>query len=141
MFGYLVSKFLLAWCTLFALAPPRPAHSSPSHRSYRLGYLLNELPLVAFYWLAASTVLALSEGAAHGWPGRIALGLAAATTAGLALVTWRGLRAREAVEAALAAGLGPRWRADLDTDLAARLRRRPRSPASSSRPSASGVAP
>jgi acetyl esterase/lipase len=34
------------------------------------------------------------------------------------------LRARPAVEAALGAGLEPRWRAAVDADLAARLRRR-----------------
>jgi hypothetical protein len=104
--------------------PPCRCGARPDTRRYWFGFLLNELPFVVFYWLAASTALALSEGAAHDWPGRIALGLAAATTVGLALVAWGGLQARRAVEAALAAALGPRRRAALDGNLAARLRRR-----------------
>ncbi|HEY4349347.1 MAG TPA: alpha/beta hydrolase, partial [Gaiellaceae bacterium] len=85
--------------------------------------LLNELPLVGIYWLAASTALALSEGAERSWLGRGALTLAALATAGLVLVAWRGLRARRAVDAALDATLGPRWREAIDPDLASRLRR------------------
>jgi acetyl esterase/lipase len=121
--GYLVTVVILAWCTLFAVAPPRPRHSSPSNRSYWFGFLLNELPFVAFYWLAASTGLALSEGVAGSWLGRSALALAAATTVALALIVWRGLRARRAVDAALDATLGPGWRGTIDPDLAGRLGR------------------
>ncbi len=123
--GYLIATLSVAWCTLFAVAPPRPRHSSPSNGSYWFGFLLNELPFVAFYWLAASTGLALSEGVAGSWLGRGELALAAATTVGLAVVAWRGLRARRAVDAALAAALGPGWRDSIDSDLAGRLRRRP----------------
>jgi acetyl esterase/lipase len=121
--GYLVTVVVLAWCTVFAVAPPRPRHSSPSSRSYWFGYLLNELPFVAFYWLAASTGLALSEGAAGSWLGRSALALAAATTVALAVVAWRGLQARRKVDAALDATLGPGWRGTIDPDLAVPLRR------------------
>ena len=60
--GYLVAVIVVAWCTLFALAPPRPRRSSPSNLSFRFGYLLNELPFVAFSWLLASTLLAFSQG-------------------------------------------------------------------------------
>ena len=61
-FGYLTSTVLVAWCTLFAVAPPRPRHSSPSNVSYWFGFLLNELPFVAFYWLVASTVTRARPG-------------------------------------------------------------------------------
>jgi alpha/beta hydrolase fold len=52
------------------------------------------------------------------------VGLATLTTAGLAVVAWRELRARPALERAMAAALGTGWRAAIDPDLAARLRRR-----------------
>jgi acetyl esterase/lipase len=123
--GYVISTFVLVPFVLFAVAPPRPRHSSPSNRSYWFGFLLNELPFVAFYWLAASTGLALSEGAAHSWLGRSALVVAAGTTVGLAVVAWRGFRARRAVDTALEAAFGPRWRGSIDPDLVRRLRRRP----------------
>ena len=87
--GYLVSTFLLAVCTFFAVAPPRRGTRARRTRSFRLGYLLDELPFVAFYWLAASTGLALSEGATGSWVGRARSPLAAATTVGLAVVAWR----------------------------------------------------
>jgi hypothetical protein len=61
--GYLVTVALVAWCTVFALAPPRPGRSSPSNLSYWFGFLINELPFVAFYWLLASTLLV--PGAQH----------------------------------------------------------------------------
>lgn len=64
---------LVAWCTLFALAPPRPAHSSPSNLSFWFGYLVNELPFLAFYgWILAPTILAFSDLDSPGggwWPG------------------------------------------------------------------------
>jgi hypothetical protein len=61
-FGYLVSVLLVAACTLFSLAPPRPRQSSPSNLSFWFGYLLNELPFVAIWWLLAATLLAFAQG-------------------------------------------------------------------------------
>jgi acetyl esterase/lipase len=52
------------------------------------------------------------------------VGLAALTTAGLAVVAWRGLQARPALEQAMAEALGADWRTAVDPGLAARLRRR-----------------
>jgi acetyl esterase/lipase len=119
--GYLVAVALVAWCTLFALVPPRPRRSSPSNLSYWFGYLLNELPFVAFYWLLASTLLAVGQGDVDGPIGRVAFGLAVLTTVGLVVVAWRGLRARRAVDHALGEGLGADWR----TGVAAERRRLP----------------
>ena len=59
--GYLTTVILMALCTFFALAPPQPSHSSPSNLSFWFGYLLNELPFLAFWWLLASTLLAFGQ--------------------------------------------------------------------------------
>lgn len=122
--GYLVTVALLAWYTLFALAPPRPRHSSPSNLSYWFGFLVNELPVVGCAWLAASTLLAFAQGDLDSPGAWVAVGLAVLTAAGLVVVARRGLRAGPAVEQALDAGLGAGWRDAIDARLAARLRRR-----------------
>jgi acetyl esterase/lipase len=123
--GYLLAVTLVAWCTLFAVAPPRPRQSSPSNLSFRFGYLLNELPFIAFYWLLASTLLAFSQGDLDSPGGWVAFGLAVLTTAGLVVVAWRGLRAGPAVDHALREGLGAGWRTAIAARMAARRRRLP----------------
>jgi acetyl esterase/lipase len=115
--GYLVSTTLMAVCTAFALAPPRPQRSSTTNRTFWIGYLVNELPFVAFYWLLASTAMAIGQSDLDTTLGWIGLGVAAVATIGLAVVAWRGSRARPSVERALADAL--------DAETAARLRRRP----------------
>ena len=122
--GYLWSVALVAWCTAFALAPPRPRRSSPSNLSYWFGFVLNELPFVALYWLLASTALAVAQGDIDSPVGWAAFGLAVMTTVGLVLVARRGLQARRAVDHALSEGLGAGWRTEIDAGIAARLRRR-----------------
>ena len=122
--GYVVNVALVAGCTAFALAPPRPRESSPWNMSFFFGYLLNELPFVAFYLLLASTLLAAGQGDIDSPGAWLAVGLAALTTVGLALVAWRGLRARSAVDQSLSEGLGAGWRTAIDAGTAARLRRR-----------------
>ena len=122
--GYLITVALAAWCTLFALAPPRPRRSSTTNVSYWFGFLVNELPFVVFYWLLASTLLALAQGDLASPLAWVALGLAVLTTLGLAVVAWRGLRAGPALDRALTERLGAGWRSAIDPRLAARLRRR-----------------
>jgi acetyl esterase/lipase len=122
--GYLVGVTFVAWGTLFAVARPRPRQSSPSNLSFRFGYLLNELPFIAFYWLLASTLLAFSQGDLDSPGGWVAFGLAVLTTAGLVVVAWRGMRAGPAVDHALREGLGAGWRTAVAAGMAARLRRR-----------------
>jgi hypothetical protein len=68
---------LVAWCTVFALAPP-PRHSSPSNVSYWFGFLLNELPFVAFYWLLASTLIFVGRNDIDTAVGWVAFGVAGA---------------------------------------------------------------
>jgi len=104
--GYLVAVLVVASATLFALAPPRPRRSSPSNRSYWFGFLVNELPFLAFYWLLASTLLAIGQGDIRTPVGAAALGVTLLTSLGLALVAWQGWRATWAVERALGDGLG-----------------------------------
>lgn len=123
-FGYLWTVLLLGWCTVFALAPPRPRRSSPSNLSYRFGFLVNELPFVALYSLFASTGLAVAEGDIGSAVSWVALAVAVVTPAGLVVVVRRALRAGPAVEQALNDGLGAGWRTAIDAGLAAGLRRR-----------------
>jgi len=104
--GYLVSTLLVAWCTAFALAPPRPRHSSPSNLSYSFGFLVNELPFVAFYWLLASTLLAIGQrdiASALGWAG---LAVALLAVVGLVLIVRRAQQAGRSVDRALDQTLG-----------------------------------
>jgi acetyl esterase/lipase len=118
--GYLLTVLLMAWCTLFALAPPRPRHTSPSNLGYWFGFLINELPFIAIWWLLASTLLAFSQGDVASPAGWAAFGLAVLTTVGLVVLAWRGLRAGPAVDRALDEGLGAGWRTTVDA-----RRRRP----------------
>jgi acetyl esterase/lipase len=118
--GYLVTVALLALATLFALVPLR----SVGNLSFRLGLLLSEVPIVGFYWLLVWTSLAFVQGDIDAVGGWATVGLAALTTAGLAVIAWRGLRAKPALEQAMAEALGAGWRSAIDPELAARLRRR-----------------
>jgi acetyl esterase/lipase len=122
--GYLIAVTFVSLCTLFALAAPRPRRSSPRNPSYWFAYLVNELPFVAFYWLLASTLLAVGQGDVDTPGGWAVFGLAVLTTVGLAVVARRGLRARAVVDQALSEGLGAGWRSAIDAGLAARLRGR-----------------
>jgi acetyl esterase/lipase len=118
--GYLVGVLVVAVPTLFALAPQR----SVPNLSFRLGLLINELPILGLYWLVLDTALAFAQGdidTAGGWA---TVGLAVVTTGGLAVVAWRGRRAGPVLERAMDEALGAGWRAAVDPGLAARPRRR-----------------
>ncbi len=121
--GYLATVALLAWCTALAVAPRRPAHSSPSNMSFRFGFLINELPFVGFYWLVAATLLAAVQGDLDTPVGWSTLGLAVVTTGALAIVARRGLAAAPVVARAMDDGLGADWRAAIAADEFGRLRR------------------
>jgi hypothetical protein len=105
-FGYLIPTGLMAVFVLFAVAPPRPRRSSPVSRSFWLGFMVNELPFLAFFVLAASTALAIGQGDIANPVGWIGLGLAVLATAGLVVVVLRAIRTGAVVDEALsAAGL------------------------------------
>jgi hypothetical protein len=118
--GYLVGVIVVAVPTLFALVPLR----SVPNLSFRLGLLLNEVPIIGFYWLLFDTALAFAQGDINTAGGWATVGLAALTTAGLAVIARRGLQARPALERAMEEALGAGWRTAIDPELAARLRRR-----------------
>jgi acetyl esterase/lipase len=118
--GYLVGVLVVAIPTLFALVPLR----SVPNLSFRLGLLLNEVPIIGFYWLLFGTALAFAQGDINTAGGWATVGLAAVITAGLAAITQRQLQTRPALERAMAEALGPGWRSAIDPELAAPLRRR-----------------
>jgi acetyl esterase/lipase len=118
--GYLVGVLVVALPTQFALVPL----GSFPNVSFRLGLLINEVPIIGFYWLLVDTALAFAQGEINTAGGWATVGLAALTTAGLAAITRRQLQARPALEQAMAEALGPGWRSAIDPELAARLRRR-----------------
>ena len=108
-FGYLITTGLMAVFVVFAVAPPRPRRSSRMRLSFWLGFIVNELPFVAFYVLAASTALAIGQGDIANPVGWIGLALAVLATAGLVVVVLRAMRTGAAVDDALiAAGLPAR---------------------------------
>jgi acetyl esterase/lipase len=108
-YGYVITTGLVAIYVLFAVAPPRPRRSSPLRLSFWLGFMVNELPFVAFYVLAASTALAIAQGDIGNPVGWIGLGLAVLATAGLVVVVLRATRTGRVVDdALLAAGLDRR---------------------------------
>jgi acetyl esterase/lipase len=122
--GYLIPVALAALGTLFAMVPLRRPWALGG-MSFYFGPFLNELPFIAFYWILASTLLAISSGDI-GSPGSWAVfGLAVLTTVGLAVVAGRARGARPAVDRALSAGLGEGWRSSIEAGMAARLRHRP----------------
>jgi Prolyl oligopeptidase family len=123
-FGYLFTTALLALATWFALAPPRPRQSSPTNKSYWLGFLPNELPFVAFLLLLASTLLALAQGDLATPVGWVGFALAVLASVGLVIVVRRALRTGPVIDRALNEGLGTDWRSEIDPELATRLRRR-----------------
>jgi acetyl esterase/lipase len=120
----MVTTAIVAWCTLLALAPLRRPLALGTI-SFLSGFVLNELPFVAFYYLLVSTWLAIGQGGLDSPSDWAAAGLAVLAAAGLVVVAWRGLRTGPAVNRALSEGLGARWRTALDAGMAARLRRLP----------------
>lgn len=121
--GYLTTVSLIALCTAFAVAPPRPRRSSPSNVGYWFGFVLNELPFIALYWLLAATLLVIGQHDLDSPVGWTAFCLAVVTTAGLVVVVVRGLRAAPATDHALSDALGTDWRTAIDSQFADRLRR------------------
>ena len=60
--GYLVSVSIVAVCVAVAVRPPIPAHSRPRGLSFRLGFLVNELPFFALFWLGLWTAQEVLDG-------------------------------------------------------------------------------
>ena len=60
--GYVISVALLTFCTVTALIGPRPAHTTQGYWGFWVTFMINELPFLALYALAADSLLAFSEG-------------------------------------------------------------------------------
>ncbi|HUC27370.1 MAG TPA: alpha/beta hydrolase [Streptosporangiaceae bacterium] len=118
----MVTVAILAWCTLLALAPPRTTMTL-GLVSFLFGFVLNELPFVAFYYLLVSTIVALGPRGIDSSAAWATVGLTALTTAGLVTVAWRGLRTRAAIDHALTEGLGAGWSTTIDAQMSRQLRR------------------
>jgi acetyl esterase/lipase len=115
-------SLFFASCTLLAVIPLR--------RPRRLAVISwlcsawpNELPFLFLWIIIVSTAPGVIAGdlvSASDW---ISLVVAGLTSAGLVVIAARSLTSGPVVERALADGLGPQWRSELDPALAAPLRR------------------
>ena len=106
--GYLITVVVPAAATAAALAPLRGSWIL-GQISWRLGFQLNELPMIVAAWLLATTSLAAAQGDL-GSPGGIAgATLAGLTLSGLAVLLHRSAQARPAATRALGRGLGTGW--------------------------------
>lgn len=122
--GYLVTVMLLLLMTCFALKPPLPKHSSPSNLSYWLGFLINELPFTAFFYLAASTILAFVQDDINSSVSWVIVGMAAITACGIIVIAWRGLQSGPVIQRALNEALGDEWQDSIPIEMVTKLRRR-----------------
>jgi acetyl esterase/lipase len=117
-----LGTIFFALCTLVAVAPIRRPRWL-ARLSWIGGSGPDELPLLFLAVVIVSSAPAVVAGdlaPAGGWSGCV---VALLTGAGLLVVLRRALRAGPALDAALGAALGPRWRAAIDPALTSRLRR------------------
>jgi len=86
--------------------------------SFFAGWLTAELPLHHMGWQFLATVVFVALGALEAWPGQVALGLTAVSWLGLFGLLRVAHSAEPVIEAALIATLGPRYREEIDPDVA-----------------------
>ena len=94
-FGYLTPLLLVGVCCLAALIRPRRV----SRKRYAVTVAINEIPHVAALLLIVATALAWSEGDLASADGLALALIAGLVLLGLAVLTWRGVRAGSAVDA------------------------------------------
>jgi acetyl esterase/lipase len=104
--GYVISVALLAFCTVTAVIGPRPAHTTQSYWGFWVTFLINELPFLALYALAADSVLAFAQGDLASPGGLVAFTVAVLSAAGLAVLIRRALATGAVLRRALADGAG-----------------------------------
>src|SRR4051794_39055662 len=107
--GYLIAVVAVGCAALVALAPPRRPRSL-AMVSYLWGIAFTELPGLAILYLLVTTLVAFDAGDVDSVGGWGTFAVALMIVFGLAVVAWRGTRARPAVQRALDQGLGPGWR-------------------------------
>jgi acetyl esterase/lipase len=99
--GYTIPVILIAVATLLSLAPARRP-SLLAELSFRIGVVFDELPHVILYLLLITTVLTIVRGDIRSAAGWVVVGVAVLAMCGHIVLFRRGLRARAAVQRALA---------------------------------------
>ena len=110
-----------AWCTLMAVAPLRRPRRLAMF-AWISSAVPSELPFLFLYIVVLSAVPTVVDedlGSPRRW---ISLAVSLLTAAGLVVVARRSLRSGAVLERALATGLGPGWRGQIDPVLAGQLR-------------------
>ena len=107
--GYLITVAVPALLTATLLVPV-PHTWTLGQLCWRLGFQLNELPVLVVVWVLAATTLAAAQGDLGNPLGVVAVTVAVLTLVGLGVVLWRGLQAGPIVVRALSDGLGSGWR-------------------------------
>jgi acetyl esterase/lipase len=100
------TPFVVALFALVALRPPMPRHSSPFNLQFALGWLINEQPFLALWWLLAGTLGTLIP-ARSGVLWWVVAGLGAVDLLLLARIAIRTRSARPVLSAALVDAFGP----------------------------------
>ncbi len=108
--GYAVAVGVASCCTLAALTSRRPGGPLASVQ-YLTGFVVNELPVLAGYWLAAVTLLAAAQGNLRGPAAWVVVAVAIAALATLVRLAARARAADFVIDRALDEGLGAQWRA------------------------------
>ncbi|MCZ6782283.1 MAG: alpha/beta hydrolase [Proteobacteria bacterium] len=111
-----------AWFTWNALWP-MVAGARRSGVSFAAGWLTSELALHHVIWQAIATAVFGWTGAFAETPGQVGLAITLASWAGLGRVQWLASRAKPAVEDALKAALGARYRESIRPSLREKLSR------------------
>lgn len=123
-YGYLIGVLVQGALVLLTLrAPRRPRFVAAL--GFRVASVYNEAPFLFIYLMLISTVPPLVAGQFASPAGWAMFGLGVLVMVGLAVIAWRGRKARPMVMRALSRGLGEGWRRTLDEELANGLRTGP----------------
>jgi len=108
--GFLITAGLAALGMAASLRPPSRS-GLLGLATWIVSAITNESPFLAFYWMGASTLLALSQGDLRGAQLWVALGLTVAPFLGTPVLVRRSLRAAAAIEQPLGRSIArkPPW--------------------------------
>ncbi len=107
--GYAVTVAVASGGTLAALTS-RHAGERLGFARYLAGMIVNEQPILVFYWLCAATLLTAAQGDLTGPAGGAVAAVTALTVAALATLAARARPAAAVIDRALDEGLGSGWR-------------------------------
>src|SRR5262249_25588588 len=107
--GFLITAGLATVGMAASLWPPARSGLG-AVATWLVSAIPNESPFLFFYWVVASTCLALIPGDLRGAAARVAVGIAIVSFAGTPVLVRRSLRAAQAIEQALDRAIGPEWR-------------------------------